>query len=358
MKNADFSSCSIQSRPLGQTEVRLPVLGFGAAPLGNLYEAVDEASAQSTVQTALAQGIRYFDTAPLYGFGLSETRLGEALQSHSQAANALISTKVGRVLSPLAVAPEAAKRNEFVSALPNSFAFDYSYDGVMRSFEASLKRLRVSRLTILLAHDLGRTTHGNDHPMRWKEFLEGGFKAMRELREQQLVGALGIGVNEVAICVDALQSLDLDCILLAGRYTLLEQDASETLLSECVRRRVSVIVGGPFNSGILVEDGDRRGTRHYNYAPAPPPIVERVERLKAICSAHRIAIGAAALQFPLAHPAVISVIPGIRSKEQLRDAACFITSEIPAAFWNELRHAGLLSPTAPIPAAGVGPAVR
>jgi len=205
----------------------------------------------------------------------------------------------------------------------------------------------------LLAHDLGRLTHGDEHERSMREFFEGGFRAMQELRDQQRVGAIGIGVNEIEVCQEVLRRVDLDCLLLAGRYTLLEQEAVESLLPECLRRRISVIIGGPFNSGVLVEQEAGNEVPHYNYAPAPSPVVQRVRRLREICAAHGVPIGAAALQFPLGHAAVVSVIPGMRSAEQVNEAIRFLDTDIPAALWEELRHDGLLNAAAPVPELGV-----
>src|ERR1700690_4273571 len=286
-------------RQLGRTAITLPAIGFGTAPIGNLYEPVEEAAARLTIETALAAGIRYFDTAPFYGFGLSESRLGSSLRRPEGVEATLLSTKVGRILAPLGQAAASAERNGFVDSMPYAATFDYSYDGVMRSFEASLGRLRVTGVAVLLAHDLGSVTHGSEHGLRMREFLDGGFRAMRELRDQQLVGAIGMGVNEIEVCEEVLRQVDLDCLLLAGRYTLLEQDAIKSLLPLCLRRRVTVIIGGPFNSGVLVEHGPGSGSPHYNYAPAPASVVQRVRRLRDLCAAHGVPIGAAALQFPL-----------------------------------------------------------
>jgi D-threo-aldose 1-dehydrogenase len=350
----DLSNHAIERRrQLGRTAIRLPELGFGTAPLGNLYQRIEESAARSTVEAALAAGFRYFDTAPLYGFGLSESRLGSSLWHCGGAEDTLVSTKVGRILAPLGEAAASTERSGFVDGMPYAAIFDYSYDGVMRSFEASLARLRVPRVAVLLAHDLGRVTHGGEHEVYLREFLDGGFRAMRELRDAQLVGAIGMGVNEIEVCEQVLGHVDLDCLLLAGRYTLLEQHAAESLLPLCLRRQVAVIIGGPFNSGVLVEQGSGSGSPHYNYAPAPATIVQRVRRLREICAAYEVPVGAAALQFPLAHEAVASVIPGIRSVVQVREALDFLDTRIPAALWEDLRHAGLLHAAAPAPAPGV-----
>jgi len=327
-----------------QALARLPRLGFGGAAVGNLYAAVSDVDARAVIDAALAAGIRYFDTAPHYGFGLSETRHGQALSGRE----VMISTKVGRILEP--IASPARERHGFVDAAPFEPVFDYSYDGVMRSFEASLRRLQRDRVDILLAHDLGRLTHGEAHPGHMRAFLDGGYKAMRELKDAGLVGAIGLGVNEQAVCDEALGHADLDVFLLAGRYTLLEQTALDDFLPRCERRGVKIIVGGPFNSGALVETPGG-GPIHYNYAPADSGIVARVERLRAVCAAHGAPLAAAALQFPLAHPAVACVIPGMASPAQVADAVAWTQTPVPEALWSDLRAEGLLHPAAPTPVA-------
>jgi D-threo-aldose 1-dehydrogenase len=321
----------------------LPHLGFGAAALGNLYTAVSDENARAAVDAALAAGLNYFDTAPHYGFGLSESRLGGLLPG-----SAHISTKVGRRLVPIE-APTDAVRHGFAGAAPFEPVFDYSYDGVMAAFEASLARLGRERVDVLLAHDLGRMTHGETHPAQLRTFLEGGYRAMVELRQAGLAGAIGLGVNEWEVCLEALSHADFDVFLLAGRYTLLEQSALDRFLPTCAAKGVSVIVGGPFNSGVLVEDAASGAPLHYNYAPAPKEIVERVARLREVCRDHGVALPAAALRFPLAHPAVISVIPGLASAAQVRQALSWLDAPIPVAFWSDLRHAGLLHADAPAP---------
>jgi len=321
----------------------LPRLGFGAAALGNLYTQVSDETARAAVDAALTAGLDYFDTAPHYGFGLSESRLGGLLP-----ASARISTKVGRRLEPVDV-PADAVRHGFAGAAPFEPVFDYSYDGVMAAFEASLARLGRDRVDVLLAHDLGRMTHGDAHPAQLKTFLEGGYRAMVELREAGRTSAIGLGVNEWQVCLEASSHADFDVFLLAGRYTLLEQSALDSFLPTCAAKGVSVIVGGPFNSGILVEDAASGAPLHYNYEPAPPEIVERVARLRAVCRDHDVALPAAALRFPLAHPAVISVIPGLASAAQVKQALGWLDAPISAAFWRDLRQAGLLHAEAPVP---------
>jgi D-threo-aldose 1-dehydrogenase len=329
-------------RALGRTATTVPRLGFGAAAIGNLYAAMSDEAARETVETALAEGIGYFDTAPHYGFGLSESRLGAVLP-----ASAKVSTKVGRRLRPAPEADPLAERHGFVAAAPFEPVFDYSYDGVMGAFEASLERLGRDRVDVLLAHDLGAATHGVDDTARRREFFDGGYRAMRALRDSGAVGAIGLGVNEWEICDAALDRADFDVFLLAGRYTLLEQTALDRFLPRCATHGVSIIIGGPFNSGVLVE-GVKPGA-HYNYAPAPPEILDRVRRLEAVCRAHATPLAAAALQFPLAHPRIASVIPGMSNPAQVRQALAWAAHAIPDALWDDLRGEGLLHPEAPTP---------
>jgi D-threo-aldose 1-dehydrogenase len=324
----------------------LPRLGFGGAGIGNLYAPVSQAAALATVQAALDAGVRYFDTAPHYGFGLSETRLGRALAGRS---DVMISTKVGRLLAP--TQDRSRIRHGFVDAAPFEPVFDYSYQGVMASWEQSRARLGRDRIDVLLAHDLGRATHGDEHPARLREFFEGGYRAMRELRDSGAVGAIGLGVNEQAVCEEALTYGDFDVFLLAGRYTLLEQTALEAFLPLCVRRGVKVVIGGPFNSGVLVEGVASGRPLHYDYAPAPAAIIERVARLERACAAHRTPLPAVALQFPLAHPAVVSVIPGMGDPVQVQQIFDWMETPIPEGLWRDLRSAELLHPQAPTPMA-------
>lgn len=344
-------SKSLSFRALGATEINLSLLGFGAAPIGNLYQPLNDAQAQAAVGSALSAGIRYFDTAPHYGFGLSEQRLGAALKQSSEAV--VLSSKVGRVLVP--TDSTASVRHGFADAPPLEPVFDYSYDGVMRSFEASLKRLQVEQIDVLLAHDLGPLTHGADHPEKFREFMDGGYLAMNKLKSDGLVKAIGLGANEWQICDAALRHGDFDGFLLAGRYTLLEQAPCEHFFPLCAKRKASVILGGPFNSGILATGvkaalaGQNRQPLYYNYEPASVAIVDRVARLEAVCDEFAVPLAAAALQFPAAHPQICSVLAGLANSEQVERAVSLINSEIPSAFWDELRERELLHPAAPIP---------
>lgn len=339
----------LPTRALGRTALRVTALGFGAAAIGNLYRAIPDALARETVQAALDGGIGLFDTAPHYGFGLSEMRLGAALAEGDPEQKIILSTKVGRLLAPAPDADLKAVRQGFVSPRPFEPVFDYSYDAVMRSYEESLKRLHRSRIDILLAHDLGPLTHGADHARHWRTFLEGGYRAMRELRESGAVKAIGLGVNEWEICEEALNAGAFDCFLLAGRYSLLEQGALERFLPLCAARGVSLIMGGPFNSGILASGVKGAGPFYYNYEMAPAAIIARVARIERVCDDFGVVLAAAALQFPLAHPQISAVIPGMADPGQVRYARQLLAAPIPSGFWDALRSQDLLHPAAPTP---------
>jgi len=330
---------SLPVRRLGLSQVEVTVLGFGAAALGNLYRVVPEEAAAETVHAVLDGGIAYVDTAPHYGQGLSERRVGATVPD-----GIVISTKVGRVLKPIAPPPPGTERHGFVDGDPFEPHFDYSYDGVHQSFEASLKRLGRDRVDILLAHDLGADTHGVDAPGHMKAFLDGGYRAMAELKASGRVGAIGLGVNEWQVCDEVLRHADLDTVLLAGRYTLLEQSPLDHFLPLCERRGVSVIVGGPYNSGVLT------GGTHYNYGAVPENVARRVAALQAACDAHGVPLAAAALQFPLAHPCVASVIPGMASPAEVKGNLDRFATRLPAALWDDLKAQGLLHEAAPVPA--------
>lgn len=331
---------------------RISLLGFGSAAIGNLYRPIEDASAFATIQSALAEGILYIDTAPHYGFGLSEKRLGAALAELDPRRSVVLSTKVGRRLDPRPNADLSQLRQGFVSPEPFESVFDYSYDAVMRSYEASRARLRRD-IDVLYVHDLGRRAHGDKHPKLFAEFMDGGYRALRRLRDGGAVRAIGLGVNEWEVCEEALAHGDFDIMLLAGRYTLLEQSALDTFLPLCQRRKVSIVVGGPYNSGILAHDGRngarRKGPLMYEYQPAPPEVVDRVTAIEAVCDRHDVPLAAAALQFPLAHPQVLSVIPGMGNPDEVRGAKEWLTWPIPAACWADLRTQGLIRPDAPLP---------
>lgn len=336
---------TIEKRPIGNTGIAVDSLGFGCASLGNLFHAVTDSDAAELLRTAWAGGFRYFDTAPHYGQGLSERRIGDALRPHQQH-DYLLSTKVGRLLRP---AGYAAERRGFFSPMPFDIVHDYSYDGVMRSFEDSLQRLGLDRIDILYMHDIGAMTHGEDNDRLFSIAMDGGYRALNELRDSGLVSAIGLGVNEFEVCEMALEYGDWDCFLLAGRYTLLEQTALDTFLPKCLDRNCSVVIGGPYNSGILATGVRGKGPWHYDYSAAPQSIVSRVASLESICRDFDIPLPAAALQFPLAHPAVASVIPGIGNAHRVLQTLELFATDIPASFWVALREQNLLHDGAPIP---------
>ncbi len=331
---------------------RMSSLGFGAAAIGNLYAAIPEHSAIEAIGAALSAGIRYFDTAPYYGFGLSERRLGAALAQFDAADEVVLSTKVGRRLVPLNPQQSRGARHGFVDAEPFEPVFDYSYHGVMESFEQSLERLGRSHVDILLAHDLGTVTHGDLHPTYFRQFMEGGYLAMRELRDAGRVSAIGLGVNEWEVCEEAMREAEFDVFLLAGRYTLLDQTSLASFFPRCEERHIPVIIGAPFNSGALITGTRRDGPVYFNYEAAPNWVIERLRQLELACTEFDIPLAAAALQFPLAHPQVVSVIPGLANREQVHATVTSLRTGIPAQFWQLLRAQGLLPPAAPLPIPG------
>ena len=309
----------------------LPRLGMGTAAIGNLYRALTDAEADATIDAALGAGIRYFDTAPHYGFGLAEDRLGRGLRGRS---DVLVSTKVGRLLLP--TDDGRRERHGFVDARPYEPHFDYSRDGVLRSLDASLARLGRDHVDLLLAHDIGHATHGAEHDAMCRTFLEEGYPAMRRLRDEGAVGAIGIGVNEVAVCLDLLARVDLDVVLLAGRYTLLDRSAAEALLPVCEAKGVRLVIGGPYNSGILAQPLARGGDRHFDYAPAAAAMLSRARDIEADCVRHGVALPVAALQFPLRHPAVACVIPGMASPAEVIENVARMAVPVPGDVWAAL----------------------
>jgi len=335
-------------RHVGCTGLEVSTLGFGGAGIGNLYRVMSDEDAAAAVGESFAGGVRYFDTAPFYGFGLGELRLGHALEADREPV--VISTKVGRRLEPTGPQDTTVGRQGYFSPLPFEPVFDYGYDAVMESHRESLTRLGRDRVDILLCHDIGRLTHAEKHETRVREFLAGGYRAMRDLRDSGAVRAIGLGVNESEICVELLAQCELDCILLAGRYTLLEQTPLSTLLPLCERRGVSILAGGPFNSGILAAGSRAAARSHYDYVPPPTAIIDKVRALEAVCDQFGVPLQAAALQFPLGHPAVASVVAGCVNAAESHNALAMFQYPIPARFWTALRECGLVDPRAPLPA--------
>ncbi len=331
-------------RRLGKSGLEVPVIGFGGAPHGNMYQEFSDEQARATVRAAYDAGMRLFDTAPLYGFGLSEHRVGEALRWLDRDSYVL-STKIGRLLKP--VPPHRAEGGLFKRILPFEGVYDYGYDGVMRSVEDSLQRLGTWRIDVLLIHDVDVWTHGSEAARleRFREVMAGGYCAMVKLREEGVVRAIGAGINEVKACEDFARAGDFDCFLLAGRYTLLEQGALDTLLPYCAAQDIALLIGGPYNTGILAT-GATPGA-YYDYEPAPPEVMERVRRIEAVCARHGVRLASAALQFPLGHPNVATLIPGARSPEEIAQNRAIFEVAIPPDFWAELKREGLLREDAP-----------
>lgn len=334
-------------RALGASGLDVTLLGFGTTAIGNLFKAQTPEGALETVGAAWDAGVRYFDTAPLYGLGLSEARLGEALAGRPQA-GVVVSSKVGRLLEPVmeGAAPVSAFYIDTPAVRPR---YDYSREGILRSFASTQARLGRETLDLLLLHDLAPHNHGGAeaYEVHYRSFFEdGGHRAMLELRDQGLVKVIGVGVGDSAAAERLVRDGDFQAVLLAGRYTLLEQDALSSFLPLCVERRVGVIIGGPYNSGILAT-GPVEGAR-YNYRPAAPDILARVGRIEAVCRAHGVSLTAAALQFPMHHPAVASTIPGLGTPDEVHTAVDLLGAPIPLDCYQELKAEGLLDREAPV----------
>lgn len=320
-------------------------LGLGGAPLGNLFTAVTDDDARALVDAAWASGCRSFDTAPHYGHGLSERRLGDALRRHSRD-EFVLSSKVGRVLLPDAGAPRA--QHGYVDILPFRQAWDFSAAGTRRSVEDSLQRLGLPRLDVAYVHDPDAATHGARAPEVLRQVIDETLPALRQLQQEGLVRAIGLGTNDVEVVLQVLREANLDVLMLAGRYSLLDHSALPELLPQCVARGVRIALGGVFNSGILAT-GTRRGAPTFNYAPAARAWLERTAQIEAVCEAHGVPLRAAALQFPLGHPAVEIVMLGARQVAEWDDALAMLQHRIQPGFWTALREQGLLPAEAPTP---------
>jgi D-threo-aldose 1-dehydrogenase len=327
--------------PFGKTKLTTTRLGLGSAPLGGLFNPVSDATAHGVVQHAYDAGLRFFDTAPLYGYGSAEQRMGHVL-SQQPRDEFVLATKVGRLIRPRAQAGtglDAAGAGQFLDAPPLVPIFDFSYDAVMRSFEESLTRLGMDRVDVLHIHD------PDDH---FEQALSGAYKALDKLRSEGTIGALGSGMNQAEMLARFAREGDFDCFLVAGRYTLLDQAALPELLPICEQKKIAIIIGGVYNSGILANlDNLERAT--FNYQPAEQPWLDKARQIKAVCDRHSVPLQAAALQFPLAHPAVAVVLTGARSTEELDQNLAFMRQPIPSDLWAELKSTGLLPAEAPTP---------
>ena len=337
---------AIEMRPLGRTGLAVTTLGFGGAPLGGFRFEVSERQAVDTLLAAYAKGVRYFDTAPLYGFGRSELIYGQALRTLDRS-SLVLSTKVGRWMSPKADNEDVPGwRKGGLSFKPT---YDYSRDGTLRSLEQSLLRLGLNRIDIALIHDVDVWTHGTQESAdeRFREAMAGCFPALAELRQAGVIKAIGVGLNESAMSLRFVREADLDCVMLAGRYTLLEQGALDDLLPVCEQKGVSILTAGPFNSGILATGAVPGAV--YNYQPAPAAVMDRVRQIEDVCRRHNVDLATAALQFPLAHPSVVSMVAGGISPDEVEENAARMSARIPSAFWSELKQQGLVAASAPVP---------
>ena len=336
------------TRRVGQREIAVSLLGVGTAPFGSFVREDTDASIATAFANLYGEGLRYFDTAPFYGLGLAEHRLGAALRTIDRR-SVVISTKVGRLMRPRegGIAPGVHSGTPAFEV-----AFDYSYDGTMRSLEHSLQRLGTNAVDIVLIHDVNRRWQGDLVDQRYHEAMQGAHRALVELRAAGTIKAFGVGVNDWGILLRFAADGDFDCFMLAGRYTLLDHSALETFLPDCERRGISVLMAAPFNSGILAT-GARPGATFF-YVQAEPEILARTRRIEEICARHDVALPAAALQFPLAHPTVASVVTGIRSAAEAHANVAHCRASIPRAFWDELKHEALIAAQAPVPAEDAG----
>jgi D-threo-aldose 1-dehydrogenase len=339
------SQSALPRRALGRTGLQASVLGFGTAPLGDLFLQLDDETAIATAERAFELGVNLLDTSPLYGYGLSEHRCGTALRRVPRQ-DVVLCTKVGRWMDPF---HQPENRAGFVGGQSHRPVVDYSYDGTMRSVEQSLLRLGTDRIDLLLIHDVDVWTHGAAAiEDRFREAMAGAYVALDKLRSEGVVAGIGIGVNEAEMCVRFAQAGTFDVMLLAGRYSLLEQPALKEFLPLAQRQGLAVLLGGVFNSGILAT-GPISGAK-YNYQDAPPEILARVTEIKRICDAHGVALPTAAMHFALGHPAVASVVLGAHSPQEVERNAAALTTKVPGALWADLKAAHLLDPDAPVPA--------
>lgn len=344
-----MNSKTTELRKVGNTGVSVTALGVGSAPLGGLYAPVATADAIAMLDAAWDAGIRYFDTAPMYGNGRSEHLVGQVLREKMESARSFtLSTKVGRLMTTQRAGrelpPEPPKNPldpGWYNGLPFREVFDYSYDGVMRSFDDSQQRLGFTRPDILYVHDIGEITHAGLHDTHWAALTKGGgFKALTELRAAGDIKGFGLGVNEWQVIRDALDEADLDCSMLAGRYTLLDQDAAREFLPLAQKRGMALVIAGVFNSGILASTTP--GRRKFNYADAPEDVIARADCLREICTRHGVPLPAAALQFPMRHPATTCVVIGAKTAAQVTTNVEWFEQSIPDELWKALEAEGLI----------------
>jgi D-threo-aldose 1-dehydrogenase len=331
------------TRRIGKRDVSVSLLGVGTAPFGSTAREDSDASIARTFATLYDSGLRYFDTAPFYGLGVAELRLGASLR-HIDRRSVIVSTKIGRLLQPVAGGTSPGIGG---GASPFEVAFDYSYDATMRSLEHSLQRLGTNAIDIVLIHDVNRRWQGDQVEARYREAMEGAHHALVDLRAQGAIKAFGVGVNDWSILLRFAADGDFDCFMLAGRYTLLDHTALDLFMPDCVRRGISVLMAAPFNSGILAT-GARPGATFF-YKSADADVMTRTREIEEVCKRHGVALAAAALQFPLAHPIVASVVTGIRTAAEAEANIAHCRSAIPSDFWNELKQRRLIGAAAPVP---------
>lgn len=325
-------------RKISDTDIAVTCFGFGGASMGNMYTVAHEDVALNAIRSAYEAKVRYFDTAPMYGFGKSERLYGKVLRNQPRD-SFVLSTKVGRLIVSGKPTPES-EETCFVEIDDAYSKFDYSRDGVLRSLEESRQRLGFDKIDIVYIHD----PDVNDS---FKQALDEAFPTLAELKSQGVIGAIGAGMNQAEMLRDFAKNADFDCFLLAGRYTLLDQIALKELLPLCQQKNISIIIGGAYNSGILAT-GAVEGA-HYNYEPAPPEIMEKTRKIEAVCTRFNVSMKAAALQFPFGHPTVVSNIPGVKTKERFEENLSLFSDPIPADFWAVLKEEKLLIAEAPVP---------
>ncbi|MEO2175526.1 MAG: aldo/keto reductase [bacterium] len=326
---------TLKTNTIGTTDLVVTEIGFGGGPLGGAGTRISEEQAHDVLQAAYEGGIRYFDTAPLYGHGLSEKRVGGNLGSFNRN-DFVLSSKVGRLL---VAAGEGVRDPLMRDEEPVSIRYDYSYEAARQSLESSLERLGLDRVDILFCHDIDVWTHGEAQPAIYRTACEGILPALSDLRSEGVIGAFGLGVNEWQVCSQVLDNFDVDCFLLAGRFTLLEQAPLDEFLPKCYEKHTSIIIGGPYNSGLLASDNRKKAT--YDYKPVDDERWEKAQKIRAICDAHQVDMRAAALQYPLRHPAVASVIPGMWTLDEVSTNLSMVSVKIPESLWTDLADSGL-----------------
>ena len=342
-----MTSKALALRRLGRTAVETSALGLGGAPIGGFRYTLSEQQGADTVSAACAAGLSYFDTSPFYGYGRSELLFGHALRNRPRD-SFVLSTKVGRWMAPLGEGETPPGWR--AGGLPFKPTFDYGRDGTLRSLEQSLLRLGLARIDVVLIHDVDVVSQGSqaEADRRFKETMAGCYPTLVELRRAGVIRAIGTGLNETAMTLRFAREADLDCVMLAGRYSLLEQGALDELLPLCEQKGMSMLLAAPFNSGILAVGASEVAT--YDYRPAPPPIMDKVRRIEAVCRRHGIELGTAALQFPLAHPRLASIVAGATKPYEVAENVARMAVRIPSDLWRELKHEGLLAEAAPVPA--------